>query len=71
MLMNQDCFTISEGYSLIPIEGHDFKFLCLAKNQSINDRLLEKQGEPIKPDTDFTRNKTLSGPFINMAFGSQ
>ena len=43
--------------------------MCLSEGQAIKDRQLERESELIKPDADFTRNKTLTGPF--MAFTSQ
>lgn len=58
---------MAEGYSLIIIFGKDIPYVCVYGNGDMEDRCLERDGEPIKPEVDFARARTLGGTLINQS----
>ena len=66
--IKEDDFKVAKNFELIPVEGYHIKYVCKSPDQSIRERLSEKDGEPIKPDVDFTANKTLGGTLIQINF---
>ena len=50
----------------MPVNGEEIAWLCLQGQETSEERLSERGGEPIKPDVDFARSRTLGGTLLAM-----
>lgn len=66
-----EAIELAKGYRIERVQGEDIAWVCLQGQETADERLSERGGEPIKPEVDFARSRTLGGTLMAMQLQNQ